>query len=61
MSERTQTGQLKGVLPVLQTPFGPDDKVDADVLRREIDWAFGHGVDGVTTGMVSEVLRLTDR
>jgi dihydrodipicolinate synthase/N-acetylneuraminate lyase len=61
MSQTTQAGDLKGVLPVLQMPFGPGDEVDADALRHEIDWAFGHGADGVTTGMVSEVLRLTDR
>jgi dihydrodipicolinate synthase/N-acetylneuraminate lyase len=47
-----------GVLPVLQTPFDDSGRVDETTLRREIDWAFECGVDGVTVAMVSEVLRL---
>jgi 2-keto-3-deoxy-L-arabinonate dehydratase len=50
--------QLHGVLPVLQTPFSPDGRIDADVLQREIDWAFEVGADGVVVAMVSEILRL---
>lgn len=50
--------QLHGVLPVLQTPFSPDGQIDGDVLRREIDWAFKVGADGVVVAMVSEILRL---
>lgn len=50
--------QLHGVLPVLQTPFSPDGQIDRDVLRREIDWAFKVGADGVVVAMVSEILRL---
>jgi len=51
--------ELGGVLPVLQTPFDDRDRVDVGVLRNEIDWLFSHGVDGVVTGMVSELLRMT--
>lgn len=51
--------ELGGVLPVLQTPFDDRDRVDTGVLRHEIDWLFSHGVDGVVTGMVSELLRMT--
>lgn len=47
-----------GVLPVLQTPFDDSGSIDETILRREIDWAFECGVDGVTVAMVSEVLRL---
>ena len=52
--------RLHGVLPVLQTPFLDDDSIDEASLAREIGWAAGLGVDGVVTGMVSEVLRLHD-
>jgi dihydrodipicolinate synthase/N-acetylneuraminate lyase len=51
--------QLCGVLPVLQTPFRDDGEIDHRCLEREMQWVFGHRVDGVTTGMVSEVLRLS--
>lgn len=49
---------LAGVLPVLSTPFTDTEDLDPDALAREIDWLFGHGVDGVVTAMVSEFLRL---
>lgn len=52
---------LTGVLPIVHTPFLPDDSVDIASLRREIDWALDTGADGVCTGMVSELLRLTFR
>ena len=51
--------QLHGVLPIVHTPFLEDDSIDAASLRREIDFAFATGADGLGTGMVSEILRLT--
>ncbi len=50
--------KLRGVLPVLHTPFTNSGSIDADVLQREIDWVFETGADGVVVAMVSEVLRL---
>lgn len=50
---------LQGVLPIVQTPFTDDDRIDSQTLRREIDWAYSVGADGLGTGMVSEILRLT--
>ena len=50
---------LAGVLPIVQTPFTDDDRIDDDALRREIDWVFAVGADGAGTGMVSELLRLS--
>jgi 4-hydroxy-tetrahydrodipicolinate synthase len=50
---------LAGVLPIAHTPFTVDDVVDYASLRKQIDWAFAVGADGVCTGMVSELLRLT--
>lgn len=52
--------QLGGVLPVVQTPYGDDDRVDHGALAHEVGWALEHGVDGLTVAMVSEYLRLTD-
>lgn len=51
---------LAGVFPVFQTPFDADDSVDADVLEAEIEWMYGHGIDGIVMAMVSEVIRLSD-
>ncbi|WP_026328513.1 dihydrodipicolinate synthase family protein [Streptomyces sulphureus] len=49
---------LRGVLPVLATPFAEDMTVDEGALRAEIDWVFEAGADGVVVAMVSEILRL---
>jgi 2-keto-3-deoxy-L-arabinonate dehydratase len=50
---------IEGVLPVIQTPFSDDDSIDLLGLKAAIDWAFQAGADGLGTGMVSEILRLT--
>lgn len=50
---------LAGVLPVVQTPFARDGGIDEAALRREIDWVLDRGAHGITTGMVSEILRMT--
>jgi 4-hydroxy-tetrahydrodipicolinate synthase len=51
--------RLAGVLPIVQTPFLESGEIDFATLRREVDWAFSVGIDGLGTGMVSEVLKLT--
>lgn len=53
------TPALYGVLPVLQTPYDEKGEIDDATLRREIDWVLRNGAHGVTTGMVSEILRLS--
>jgi len=53
------TSKMEGILPVLSTPFDVHDEIDHDSLRREIDWAFEQGSNGVCSAMVSEILRLT--
>lgn len=52
---------LAGVLPVFQTPYHEDESIDFETLRREIDWLFDAGADGIVMAMVSEVLRLDTR
>jgi 4-hydroxy-tetrahydrodipicolinate synthase len=53
------TEQLHGVLPIVHTPFLDNDDIDFATLHREIDWAIAQGIDGLGTGMVSELLKLT--
>ena len=50
---------LHGVLGIVHTPFTDADEIDRDSLRREVDWAFAVGADGLGTGMVSETFKLT--
>lgn len=50
---------LHGVLPIVHTPFLDNDDIDFATLQREIDWAIGQSIDGLGTGMVSELLKLT--
>lgn len=57
MSQRPKP--LQGVLPIVHTPFTADDRIDVAALRREIDWAYSVGAQGMGTGMVSEILRLS--
>ncbi len=51
--------KLSGVLPVFQTPFHEDERIDAEILEREIHWLYDCGADGIVMAMVSEVLRLS--
>lgn len=52
--------ELQGVLPIVQTPFDDDERIDWPVLERAVAWAFEVGANGLGTGMVSELLRLSD-
>lgn len=51
--------QVRGVLPVIHTPFHNGGEIDTESLKREIDWAYQVGCDGIVAAMVSEILRLT--
>ncbi len=50
---------LRGVLPVFQTPYHADETIDLSTLEKEIEWLFDCGADGIVMAMVSEVLRLS--
>jgi 4-hydroxy-tetrahydrodipicolinate synthase len=51
---------LKGVLPVLHTPYLEDWTIDYDTLGREVEFAFTQGADGIVFALASELLRLTE-
>jgi 4-hydroxy-tetrahydrodipicolinate synthase len=51
--------ELRGVLPVFQTPFNDDESIDFATLAREIEWLYDCGADGIVMAMVSETLRLS--
>lgn len=50
--------QLRGVLPVFQTPWNEDETLDLETLEREIAWLYDCGSHGIVMAMVSETLRL---
>lgn len=50
--------QLRGVLPVFQTPWLADETLDLETLGREIAWLYDCGANGIVMAMVSETLRL---
>src|SRR5437868_6067894 len=51
--------RLHGVLPIIQTPFLDSDEIDFATLAKEVEWGLAQGIDGLGTGMVSELLKLT--
>ena len=51
--------QLRGILPVFQTPYHADETIDLATLEKEIAWLHDCGADGIVMAMVSEVLRLS--
>jgi dihydrodipicolinate synthase/N-acetylneuraminate lyase len=52
--------ELSGVLPVIQTPFDDEGQIDGPTLVDELRWVLDQGAAGLATGMVSEILRLSD-
>lgn len=51
--------ELKGVLPVLHTPYHDDYRIDYETLGAEADFAYEAGADGIVFALASETLRLT--
>lgn len=58
LQNMTPKHELRGVLPVFQTPWHEDETIDLDTLEREIGWLYDCGAQGIVMAMVSETLRL---
>ena len=52
--------QIQGVIPVVHTPFLENGEMDKDSLYRQLDWACSLEIGRICTGMVSELLRLSN-
>jgi 4-hydroxy-tetrahydrodipicolinate synthase len=62
MMNPKMTGSFGGVIPILATPFLPDEALDLESWRRMLEFTIELGVDGVTIlGVLGESNRLTDR
>ncbi|GAA2329724.1 dihydrodipicolinate synthase family protein [Dactylosporangium salmoneum] len=56
----SRSTDVRGLIPVLATPFHPDGSLDLDSLRRLADFSIGHGVAGLAVfGFASEGFTLT--
>jgi len=51
---------MRGVFPILVTPFDEQARVDEESLRRLVDYEIDAGVHGLGLAMGSEVFRLTE-
>jgi 4-hydroxy-tetrahydrodipicolinate synthase len=55
------TARLRGIMPVLQTPFDANGDIVVDDLRREVAFCIGAGAHGlVVPALASEFMVLTD-
>jgi 4-hydroxy-tetrahydrodipicolinate synthase len=59
MPDHFSSHELRGVLPVFQTPWREDESLDLGTLQHEIDWLYDSGAQGIVMAMVSETLRLS--
>jgi dihydrodipicolinate synthase/N-acetylneuraminate lyase len=55
----TETG-MRGVFPILVTPFDEQSRVDEESLRRLVEFNIDAGVHGLGVALGSEVLRLSE-
>ena len=55
------TRLLRGVVPVVPTPFHPDESIDFESLGRVVDWIAGRGLGGLCLPAYgSEFYKLTE-
>ena len=47
--------QINGVIPILQTPFDNQGRIDTDGLRKVVEFNIEAGVDGIGIALASEV------
>lgn len=59
MSDGVGNQAIRGVLPVVHMPYLEDLSIDSDTLRKEVDYVFETGADGLCLALVSDLLRLT--
>ena len=53
--------RLRGVVPVVPTPFGPDESIDVESLATVVDWIAGRGLAGMCLPAYgSEFYKLTE-
>ena len=56
MSQQT----MRGMFPVLVTPFDEQDRIDEDSLRSVVEYNINAGVHGVVIAFATEIMKLTE-
>jgi dihydrodipicolinate synthase/N-acetylneuraminate lyase len=51
---------MRGIFPILVTPFDEQERVDEESLRRVVDFNIDAGVHGLGIALGSEILKLTE-
>lgn len=51
---------IRGVIPILKTPFDLEDRVDEESLRREVDYCIDAGAHGLGIAFGSEMPKLSE-
>jgi dihydrodipicolinate synthase/N-acetylneuraminate lyase len=51
---------MRGIFPILATPFDRQERVDVDSLRNLVEFTIGAGVHGLGIALGSEIQKLTD-
>jgi dihydrodipicolinate synthase/N-acetylneuraminate lyase len=51
---------MRGIFPILVTPFDDQERIDQDGLRAEVDFVIDAGVHGIGLALGSEILKLTE-
>lgn len=55
-----KTETMRGVYPILVTPFYEDGRIDEESLRRLVDFNIEAGVHGVGVALASEIYKLSE-
>lgn len=55
-----QTETMRGVFPILITPFDEAGRIDEDSLRRLVDFDIAAGVHGLGVALGSEIFKLSE-
>ena len=55
-----QAGTMRGVFPILVTPFDEASQIDEDSLRRLVEFNLDAGVHGLGVALGSEVFKLSE-
>src|SRR5947209_18660215 len=51
---------MRGIFPILITPFDQQERVDEDSLRSVVEFNISAGVHGLGIALGSEILKLTE-
>ena len=51
---------VRGIFPILLTPFDDDGRIDEESLRSEVEFTLKAGVHGLGLALGSEFLKMTE-